>query len=111
MFYIVTVGGILSACLRTLVGSPVLTGESLQRLILAGIVVGWVSGLLLGLYVIRGRLAAVLCSCVGILVGAVAGALALVRAEYFGEIAAIAFFGCWIMVLAMLISARFAKPF
>ncbi len=75
---------------------------------LVGIVIGFLSGLVLGFYVIKGRIAAVLASCLGILVGAIAGGLSLVQGEYFFEITLIAFAGCWLLVVVMLLSARFA---
>ncbi len=107
LFYVVTVGAILSACLRTLVGDDTLTGESLQRVVLIGIVVGLLSGGILGFYVIKGRLSAVVASSIGILVGAIAGGLSLVQSKYFYEITLIAFAGCWLLIVVMLLSARF----
>jgi hypothetical protein len=107
MFYVVTLGGIISACLRTLVGNESLTEASLQWVVLAGIVIGLISGGAIGFYVIKGRKAAVVSSCMGIVVGALAGGLAMVQGTHFVEIATISFIGCWLLISVMLLSARY----
>ena len=75
---------------------------------LAGVIIGFLSGAALGFYVIKGRLSTVVAACLGILVGAIAGGLSLVQGKYFLEISLIAFAGCWLLVVVMLLSARFA---
>ncbi len=107
LFFVVTVGAILSACLRTLVGNESITSRVMAVLVVTGVVVGFISGGCLGMFGYKSAKAAGICSLVGLIVGAVAGGLAAVSGDSFGEIALIAFGGCWLLILSMLISARF----
>lgn len=109
LFYLVTAGALISASLRTLVGDDAITSQSLGRLIIAGVVLGLISGVVVGYYFFKSRLAAFICSGVGIGVGAIAGGLAAVDGNRFGELSLIGFGGSWLLILVMLLSARFRK--
>ena len=110
LFYFMTLGGIISACLATLVGNAALTDEALTRVLLITVGIGFLSGGVIGFYYLKSRKAALIGCCAGILVGAVAGGLALVRAEHFTQIMLIAFGGCALLMLVMLLAMRFSKP-
>lgn len=106
LFYVVTIGGILSASLRTLGGSSVVTTESLIQIEIIGIVLGVILGFGIGFFLFRKGTACVSGALLGFLVGAVAGGLALVEIDNFVEIAGLAFGGSWVLVVTMLLSSR-----
>lgn len=109
LFYVVTVSGIISACLRTLVGNQAVTTQSMTVVLLAGIVIGLIGGGLIGLVYFKTIKAGFIASSMGILVGGLAGGLALVDGKYFMEVTFIAFGGSWMLILIMLLSARFRQ--
>ena len=106
LFYIVTVGGIVSASMRTLPGNAAITNESLFWICGIGIVVGFVLGSCLGFLIFRKSSALLLGSAIGAVVGAMAGGLTLVETKNFLEISLLAFGGCWLLVVVMLLSSR-----
>ncbi len=109
LFNLMTFGGIISACLRTLTKDGSVTTEALGALILLGVVIGAVAGGVLGLFYFRSfSLTAIACVC-GVGVGAIAGAVALIHSDRFLEIGAIACSGSWAVVLAMCLVARNKK--
>lgn len=107
MFYLITLAAILSACLRTLVIDESVSGELLTRMIFIGILIGLLSGGLAGIFYFRGWKAITLGTIVGSVVGALAGCLSLVSNAHFGEIMWVSFFGCWLIILALLLTTRF----
>lgn len=106
LFYVVTAGAIVSACLRSLVGRVELTSAPFLAVLVGGSTIGFFSGLIFGFFFFRSIKAASVSSCVAIVVGGVAGALAMVGGDSFFETSLIAFAGCWLMVVVMLVSAR-----
>ncbi|MFN3192405.1 MAG: hypothetical protein ACE361_17975 [Aureliella sp.] len=106
LFQVVSLGGIMAACLRSLVGEDAVTGESLTRLLAIGMTVGLFVGCFLGFYYFKSSGYGLVGSAAGVAVGAVAASLTLVRAEYFLEVASIAFAGSWILIVAMLAASR-----
>ena len=106
LFYLVTLAAILSACLRTLVGSESTTGPIIVRMVFVGISIGLAAGGLAGGLFYRGWLSITLGTIVGTLAGAIAGGLALIPLDRFVEISWIAFFGCWIIIVVILVTAR-----
>lgn len=106
LFQVVSLGGILAACLRTLVGEDAVTGESIGRLLGIGMTAGLLFGGFLGFYYFKSKGYGLVCSVAGVAVGAVSGALTLVRAEFFLEVATIAFAGSWILIVVMLAASR-----
>ena len=109
LFYIVTLGAILSASLRPLVGNDQVTSGSLGIAFSLAAIVGILSGMGLGCFYFRRPLAIGLGLIAGILAGLMAGALSLVDSQHFVEISALTFGGCWVLVLCMAFSARFSK--
>ena len=107
LFYLVTVGGILSACLRSLVSSEVATTQSLTRLLVSGAIVGFFGGGGLGFFYFRSSRAGMMASALGLVIGIVAGALALVEGKFFLELLLLGFAGSWLLIVVMLLSARF----
>ncbi len=106
LFYLVTLGAIVSACLRTLTATKNLTGGSIALVIFIGVGMGLIGGGLIGGLYFKGLRAAMLGTLVGSFIGALAGGLALVGNQSFSEITLVAFGGCWIMIMIMLLSAR-----
>ena len=107
MFYVVTIGGIVSASMRSLSESAVATNESLVRLCSIGGAIGFTLGSALGFFIFRKSSALMAGGVIGTLVGTVAGGLALIETKNFLEISLLAFGGCWLLVVVMLLSARF----
>ena len=107
LFYLVTLAAILSACLRTLLGESAVTVPLLARMIVVGVTMGLFVGGLAGGSYFKGWKAIWLGMIVGAAVGAVAGSLTLIQHAHFWEIVWIAFFGCWIMIVVILLAARF----
>lgn len=107
LFYLVTIGGILSACLRPLADSNLVTGVTLAVLIGIGIGLGVVSGAVLGLFFYRSLIVGLIGAGVGVAVGGLAGALSLVETQRFVELGFIAFGGSWLLIVIMCISAHF----
>ncbi len=105
LFYLVTVGAIISACLRTLTSDT--TGRAIVQMVFIGIAIGLVGGGVVGVFYFRTLRFAVIGTLVGTVVGAIAGGLALVDNERFVELASIAFCGSWLMIVVMLVAARF----
>jgi hypothetical protein len=107
LFYLVTFGGILSACLRPLATNELATVQSISLLVGIGVAIGSFGGLALGGIAFRSLQAAAIAAAVGVVVGAIAGGLALVQTNRFTELGFIAFGGSWILILVMCLSARF----
>ncbi len=107
LFYVVTLGGIVSACLRTLIGNEFATARVLVTMLVAGAVFGLIFGAATGVIRFRTFAAALIGAGVGTVIGSLAGSLALVSGQHFSEIALTAFGGCWVLVLLMLAVARF----
>ncbi|MCA9131612.1 MAG: hypothetical protein KDA45_00585 [Planctomycetales bacterium] len=110
LFYMVTLGAILAACLRPVAHSQWVTGQSLTLLIANGIGLGVFVGVLLGRFYFHSMLAVGLGVGLGLLVGSIAGALALIAATEFNQLALLAFGGGWLIVLFMSLVARFSGP-
>jgi hypothetical protein len=107
LFHALSASAILAACLRLLVGDDSVTQESAQRLFVGGVCMGLLIGTGLGFYYFRSKSYGFFCALAGLVVGGVAGMLALIRSAYFMEVMGLAFVGGWILVLAMLLAARY----
>ena len=109
LFYLITLAAILSACLRTLVIDETVTGQLLTRMIFICIASGLLVGGLTGTFYYRGWKAIAFGTMVGTVIGACAGALALIKNDRYMEIVWVAFLGSWFIIIAMLLTARFQK--
>lgn len=68
--------------------------------------IGLFIGMALGLFMLRSFLSLIAAGALGLLIGAIAGALAMVEASHFVEIITIACLGSWLMIVFMTIAAR-----
>lgn len=109
LFYIVTMGGIVSACLATLGGNENVTVLAVAAALGVGATIGVVLGIFVGLFYFRRVRDCGVGAGVGAGVGLVAGGLSLVSSEDYWTVATLSFFGCWLLALLMLTSARFRK--
>lgn len=107
MFYLVTIGAIISACLRTLSLDGAITTRWVLTVVFIGIVAGLIAGGLIGAFYFKRWIAVMIGTLVGPGVGAVAGTLTLVDIDHYLEIALVSFVGCWLMIIIMLAAARF----
>ena len=107
LFYVVTLGAIVSACLRSLVGDNQVTSVSMTWMIGAGVVVGSVGGAIFGRLYLRQFRAGALGVFLGAIVGGLSSALAMVNGENFTEIMTVTFVGCWLLVVVMMVSSHF----
>lgn len=109
LFYIVTMGGIVSACLATLGGNENVTVLAVAAALGVGATIGIKLGVFVGLFYFRRLRDCGVGAVVGAGVGLVAGGLSLVSSEDYWTVASLSFVGCWLLVLLMLASARFRK--
>lgn len=107
LFYLVTFGAIISACLATLVDNETITRQSLQWSMIGGGTIGMLIGCLLGLLRFRRWSLAAAGTLSGLCVGLIAGALTLISSENFLQINLIAAVGGWLIILSMCLSARY----
>lgn len=107
LFYIVTVSAIATACLRTLADNEFATWAATTQTSIAASGLGLVSGAVAG-FVYRTRgLDFFLLPVVGCVIGAFSGLLLMVDEKYFTEVVLLAFSGCWVLIIGMLLVARF----
>ncbi len=109
LFYLITLAAILSACMSTLVIGEAVTAQLLTRMIFVGIFCGLLIGGLTGIFYYRGWKAIAFGTLLGSVIGAFAGALALIKNDNYMEIVWVAFLGSWFIIIAMLLTARFQK--
>lgn len=110
LFYLVTFGAILSACLATLVDNETVTRQSLQWSMIGGGTIGMMIGCLLGLLRFRSWSLAAAGTLSGLSVGLIAGALTLISSDNFLQTNLIAAVGGWLIILSMCITARHKTP-
>ena len=106
LFYVLTLAAIIAACLGRLSGDDHVTYGSLGAAIVGGSFIGLLIGFLGGTFVFKSVKASLVGFGVGTILGAVAGALTIIREADFVPIMTIAFSGCWIVVVVMLLAAR-----
>lgn len=107
LFYLVTLGAIVSACLRLPFGESTFTIEGVTRSLTFGVVIGMLVGSTLAAIYFKRWVALAFGLLAGILIGGIAGILVLSPPERFMEIVGIAFVGCWLILATMVFSARF----
>lgn len=107
LFYIVTVSAIATACLRTLANNEFATWEATTQISIAVAGLGLVCGVIAGFVYRTSGLDFFLLPVVGCVVGAFSGLLLLIDAKYFTEVLLLAFSGCWVLIVGMLLVARF----
>lgn len=107
LFYLLTLGGIISACLRLVTANPAATREALGTSVTAGGIA--VSLLAAFLALVRGQSwpAALLTTLAGLALGFIAGGLTLVSPTSFATLISIAFAGCWLIIASMCLTARY----
>lgn len=106
LFYVVTLGAILSASLRGLTNNESLTSASVSAVLGVSSVIGLVIGVHVGIFAIKGWLGAVSAGVSGLLVGALSGALLLINQEDFTTTLLVSLLGCWLLTVIMLLSAK-----
>lgn len=109
LFYLVTFGAIISACLRTLSQDEKVTAASLQVLIGWGAILGASMGAAIGIFAFRSFTLAGILSLSGLGIGIIAGALAMVNSQRFLEISTVACLGSWLVIVVMTLVARSAR--
>jgi len=106
LFYVLTLAAIVAACLGRLSGDGRVTYGTLGAAISGGAFVGLLIGLLGGTFYFKSVKASLIGFGVGALLGTVAGALTVIREVNFVPMMTIAFSGCWLMIVFMLLAAR-----
>lgn len=106
LFYVLTLAAIVAACLGRLTGDARVTYGTIGAAIAAGSFLGLLIGFLGGTFYFKSAKAALIGFGVGTLLGMVAGALSIVREVNFVPMMTIAFSGCWLMIVVMLLAAR-----
>lgn len=107
LFYVVTLAAIVAASLGRLSSDELVTIRSLLVMILTGSILGLCLGFATGLFYFKSLKGMLIGMGVGLIMGAGAGALALVSHHHFLANMTIAFAGCWIVILMMLATARY----
>jgi len=106
LFYILTLAAIVAACLGRLSGDARVTYGTLGAAIAGGSFIGMLIGFLGGTFYFKSVKASLIGFVVGVMLGTVAGALTIIREVNFVSMMTIAFSGCWLMIVFMLLAAR-----
>jgi hypothetical protein len=106
LFYVLTLAAILAACLGRMSGDQGTTYGALAAAIASGSFLGLVIGFLGGTFYFKSVKASLVGFAVGAILGGVAGALTIIKEVNFVPMMTIAFSGCWLMVVVMLLAAR-----
>ena len=106
LFYVLTLAAIVAACLGRLSGDARVTYGTLGTAIGGGSFMGLLIGFLGGTFYFKSVKASLVGFAVGALLGTAAGALTIIREVNFVPMMTIAFSGCWLMVVVMLLAAR-----
>ena len=106
LFYVLTLAAIVAACLGRLSGDARVTYGTLGTAIGGGSFIGLLIGFLGGTFYFKSVKASLVGFAVGAILGTAAGALTLIREVNFVPMMTIAFSGCWLMVVVMLLAAR-----
>lgn len=106
MFYMLTLAAIVAACLGRLSGDDSVTFGALGTSIAAGSFTGLLIGFLGGTFYFKSVRVSLTGLGVGAVLGSVAGALTLIREENFIPMMTVAFSGCWLMIVVILLAAR-----
>jgi hypothetical protein len=107
LFYILTLAAIVAACLGKLSVTEGVTRSTVVAAVVVGSVVGLLVGSLGGGFYFSSIKAALIGLVVGLFLGAVGGALTIITGEHSLEMLTIAFAGCWLIIVLMLVAARF----
>jgi hypothetical protein len=106
LFYVLTLAAIVAACLGRLSVSARVTSGAVVSAAIACSFVGLLIGFLGGTFYFKSVKASLIGLAVGTGLGAVAGALTLIAEEHFVPLMTIAFAGSWLLVVAILMAAR-----
>lgn len=106
LFYVVTLGAIVSAGLRGLTANESLTMASVSTVLGVSVVLGLVLGVHVGIVAIKGWLGAVAAGLSGMLIGGLSGALLLINQQDFTTTLLISLLGCWLLIVIMLLAAK-----
>ena len=106
LFYVLTLAAIVAACLGRMSGDKGATYGAIGTAIASGCFLGLVIGFLGGTFYFKSVKASLVGFAVGAILGAVAGALTIIKEVHFVPIMTIAFSGCWLIVVVMLLAAR-----
>ncbi len=106
MFYILTLAAIIAACLGRLTGDSRVTYGVMGTALGSGAFVGLCIGFLGGTFYFKSVQASLIGFAVGAVLGTVAGVLTLVREVNYLPMMAITFSGCWLVIVVMLLAAK-----
>lgn len=109
LFYVLTLAAIVAACLGRLSGDSHATYGALGAAIVGGSFFGLIIGFLGGTFYFKSVKASLVGFGVGGILGAVAGALTVIGEVNFIPMMIIAFSGCWLMIVVMLLAARWTR--
>ncbi len=106
LFYVLTLAAIVAACLGRLSSDKNLTSQTLGAAIASGTFVGLMIGFLGGTFYFKSVKASLVGVVVGVILGTAAGALTVIREVNYMPMMAIAYSGCWLLMVVMLFAAR-----
>lgn len=106
MFYILTLAAILAACLGRMSNDTKISTGSLTASIEAGSFLGLVIGVLGGAFYFKSAKATAIGAATGALLGTVAGPLTIIGESNFSTMMTITYCGCWLLMVVMLLAAR-----
>ncbi len=109
LFYVLTLAAIVAACVGKLSVTEGVTSTAVGAAAAVGSFVGLLIGFFGGSFYFKSYAAAFIGLGVGLMLGAVGGVLAMVQGEHFVSMLSIAFAGCWIVIVVMLVAARFQR--
>lgn len=106
LFYILTLAAIVAACLGRMSGDATATASALGAATAGGCFFGLILGFLGGTFYFKSVSASLIGVGVGATLGIVAGALTVIKEVNYVPMMTIAFSGCWLMIVVMLLGAR-----
>ena len=108
LFYVLTLAGIVASCVGRIEGDVGTSRTTIWVATIVGSVLGTLIGSVGGGFYFRSIMGALVSLFVGGLLGAVGGVLTVIRDVHFLPMMTLAFSGCWLLVVLMLVKARFS---
>ncbi len=109
LFYVVTLSGIVAACVRMVIGNEFATWPTIWAVIGGCGAICWLTGQIMAYQRNRTVAGTMIGGAIGALLGVVAGLVTLIPAENYFDLLNAAFGGTLVLVAVMLVLTRFQR--